>query len=294
MAAIRFPTEEDIREVYQAVANYLQMPIHAGQGQYHDFDISDFLKKFNLTGHTVVYALKALEQDGWLSFNEQVFLPATIRFTISKEALYEFEKEHAQLEPCIKTLLRSYEGIYDQYTPISEKLIGSLMRKEADEVKQQLLQLHQQQVIEYQPQKDSPQLYFLRQRIKAEDIHLNMEAYNQRKEQFQQRMKQMVQYVKAGADCRSRTIGNYFGDADIKNCGICDNCLKQKATPLTKEEFDNIHQQIISTLANGSVEIKQLVTKLTGIKKEKVWKVLDFLQAENIIMTDARGKVRLK
>jgi ATP-dependent DNA helicase RecQ len=294
MASLRFPSEEDIREVYQAVANYLQIATSTGEGQYYDFDLSDFLKKFKLTSHTVVYALKALEQDGWLSFNEQVFLPATIRFTISKDALYEFEKEHPLLEPCIKTLLRSYEGIYDQPTAISEKLIAGLMRKEAGEIKQQLLQLHQHQVIDYQPQKDTPQLYFLRHRIKAEDIHLNMEAYNQRKEQFKKRMKQMVQYVKTTADCRSRIIGNYFGDAAMKQCGICDNCLKQKATPLSKEEFDSIHQLVVTILTNGPLEIKQLLTQLTGIKKEKAWKVLDFLQAENIIVTDAGGKVRLK
>ena len=68
LPAIRYPSIEDIRNVYQAIANYLQIPAGSGEGQYYDFDISDFLKKFKLNSHTAVYALKALEQEGWLIF----------------------------------------------------------------------------------------------------------------------------------------------------------------------------------------------------------------------------------
>jgi ATP-dependent DNA helicase RecQ len=293
MAALRFPSLEDIRNVYQAIANYLQIESGTGEGQYYDFDITDFLKKFKLTSYSVLYSLKALEQDEWLSFNEQVFIQATVRFTISKEALYEFEKEHPQLELCIKTLLRSYEGIYDQPTAVSEKMMAGLMYKEAEDIKQQLSLLHQYNIIDYQPQKDSPQLFFLRSRIKAEDITIDMAAYNKRKEQFQKRMKQMLAYVKETTDCRSWVIGVYFGDAEIKRCGICDNCLKQKETALTKKEFDTIHQRIVAALTNSPMDIKELLNKLTGTKKEKVWKVLDFLQSENKVVADAVGKVRL-
>ena len=118
MASLRFPALEDIRNIYQAVANYLQIPTGAGEGQYYDFDISDFLKKFKQVSHTTLYSLKALEQEGWLAFNEQVFLPSSVMFAVNKNSLYEFEKTNPGLEPCIKTLLRAYEGIFDQPTSI--------------------------------------------------------------------------------------------------------------------------------------------------------------------------------
>ncbi len=294
MALLRFPPQDTIRDVYQAVANYLQIPAGAGGGQYYDFDISDFLKKFKFTGHTALYSLKALEQEGWMSFNEQVFMPSTVMFTTNKDSLYDFEKTNPQLEPFIKTLLRAYEGIFDRATSISEKMIAGLLKKEAEEVKLQLLQLHQHHIIGYHPQKDTPQLLLLRQRIKAEDITINMVAYNKRKEQFQKRMKQMLDYVKEDTRCRSRTIGAYFGDSTIKPCGICDNCLKQKAVSLTKEEFEILHHRIINMVKYESLHTKDLMLKLNGIKKEKAWKVLEFLQAENKIETDEKGWVRLK
>lgn len=294
MASLHFPSQEDIRGVYQSVANYLQIPTGSGEGQYYDFDISDFLKKFNLNSHTTLYSLKALEQESWLSFNEQVFLPSSAIFTVNKGSLYEFEKSNPQLEPCIKTLLRAYEGIFDHPVNISEKVIAGLMKEDTEKVKKQLTELNRFGIIEYQPQKDTPQLYLLRNRIKAEDITINMQAYNKRKDQFQRRVKQMVNYVNEEAACRSRIIGSYFGDDHIRACGICDNCLRQKAAALSKEEFETLHHRIINMVKYESLHTKELLQKLNGIKKEKAWKVLEFLQAENKIDVDSTGWVKLK
>lgn len=294
MASLRFPSLEDIRLVYQSVANYLQIPSGTGEGQYYDFDLSEMMKKFKLDSHTALYSLKALEQEGYLAFNEQVFLPPTIMFTVNKDSLYEFESIQPQLEPCIKTLLRAYEGIFDQPSAVSEKLIANLMRAELDEVKKQLQLLHRAGIIEYRPQKDQPQIYLLRDRIKAEDITINMTAYEERKKQFQQRMKQMVSYVNAKKDCRSQLIGFYFGDKEIKACGICDNCLEQKRTAVSKDEFEALHHRIINILKYESLPVKDLLDKLSGIKKEKAWQVIEFLQADNKIETDSLGIVKLK
>jgi ATP-dependent DNA helicase RecQ len=294
LSALRFPSLGDIRNVYQSVANYLQIPTGAGEGEYYDFDISDFLRKFKFTSHTALYSLKALEQEGWLAFNEQVFLPSSAMFTTNKNYLQEFETAHPQLEPVIKTLLRSYEGVFDQPASVSERMIAGLMKTDVEEVKKQLLQLHQHGVIEYRPQKDTPQLYMLRNRIKAEDISINMVEYNKRKEQFQRKIKQMVSYVKEEGECRSRIIGSYFGDSAIRPCGICDNCLRQKTTNLTKEEFETLHHRIINMVKYESLHTKDLLLKLNGIKKEKAWKVLEFLQAENKIEMNSSGFVRLK
>ncbi len=294
MVAIRFPTQLDIRNVYQSVANYLQIPTGIGEGEYYEFDIADFLKKFKLNSHTAIYSLKTLEQEGWLSFNEQVFLSPTIQFTVTKDYLYQFEQSHPLLEPILKTLLRAYEGIFDHTCFISELQVAQLLKKHVDEIKQQLTELNAAGIIEYTPRKDSPQLYLLRNRIKAEDISINRVAFNQRKERFEKRLKEIMRYIKEEAECRSRIMGSYFGDKKIRSCGICDNCLRQKAVTLSKEEFDSIHSRILDITRSERLQIKDLMIKLSGIKKEKAWKVIEFLQAEKKIETDSAGLVRLK
>lgn len=294
LPAQRFPKPEEIKLVYQAVANYLQLPSGMGGGQYYDFDIADFMKKFKLDSYTSLYSLKALEQDGWLAFNEQVFIPAKVRFISGKDELYNFEKKHPALEVIIKSLLRSYEGIFDNTVSISEKTLAWLLRKDVEEINQQLAILDRAGIIEYTPQKDSPQLLLLRNRARTDEVTIDIAAYNHRKERLVQRIDQIISYVNEITECRSRIIGTYFGDKDIRTCGICDNCLRQKGITLNKEEFETIHHRIVNIVKYESLPVKDLLSKLSGIKKEKAWKVIEFLQAEHKIEVSNAGWIKLK
>jgi ATP-dependent DNA helicase RecQ len=293
LSAQRFPPPSQIKKTYQAVSNYLQIPAGGGEGQYFEFDISDFLKKFQTDSHATLYSLKILEQENWLAFNEQAFLPSSVRFCTSKEYLYEFEKKYPALEIIIKTLLRSYEGIFDQPVFISEKMMAGILRKDADEIRQQLAQLAKAGLIEYAPQKDSPQLLFLKPRARQDEIAINMVTYNYRKERMEQRVGQMIKYVEEESACRSQLIGHYFGDASIPTCGICDNCLRKKSSSMNKEEFETIHHRIVNIVKYEPLPVRDLLSKLSGIKKEKAWKVIEFLQAENKIEMDNSGWIRL-
>lgn len=292
--ATRFPGIGEIKKTYQAIVNFLQLPAGMPPGDYHDFDLAEFASRFNLDGHAVIYPLKALEQDGWLAFNEQVFKPGTIEFTITKDRLFRFEKENPRLAPIIKTLLRAYEGIFDQAVFISEPVIAQLLKTDVDTVKKLLTEAGNAGVIEYIPRKDSPQLVLLRNRVRMEELQINTVDYTRRKERFIQRIKEMIRYVNEQQQCRSQFIASYFGDEKVKPCGICDNCLRQKSLALSKEDFDKISSLVLGKLEPKAIPVRELMQYLSGVKKEKAWKVIDFLQAENIIEVDEKGLARKK
>ena len=294
LAAIRYPSMDDIRNVYHSVANYLQIPAGSGEGNYYDFDITDFVKKFKLNTHTALYSLKALEQDAWLAMNEQVFIPSKVKFTTTKKTLYDFERSHPELEPAIKALLRGYEGIFDFPTAISEKVLIRLLKKDIEAIKKDLVQLHRYGIIHYEPQKDSPQLFFPKNRVKAEDLSINLELYNKRKEKFTARVKNIIQYVQELVTCRSKMIGAYFGDTKLHNCNVCDNCLRQKKVEIDEKEFDKISERIHAVLGPQPMPSKELLDRLGSFKKEKAWMVIEFLQAEDKLEVDKAGWVRLK
>jgi ATP-dependent DNA helicase RecQ len=294
LPAQRFPSITDIRTVYQSISNYLQIPVGGGEGQYYDFDLVDFIRKFKFNSNVALYSLKALEQEGYWTFSEQLFLAATVRFTTDKDYLYTFEKSNPQYEFLIKTLLRAYEGVFDFPVSFSEKLPASMMKKDAEEVKKQLLELHRMGIIEYTPQKDTPQLFLLRGRIKTEDIYINSVSYSKRKEKLQHRVNQIIKYIKEDKECRSRILASYFGDHTVKPCGICDNCLRQKGSVLNKEEFEAIHHRIMNIVKYESLPVKELLVKLSGVKEEKAWKVIRFLESEQKITMNNEGWVVLK
>ena len=291
---IRFPEIDQVRAVYQSLMNYLQVPSGSGEGSYYDFDLNDFIKKFNHDAQLALYSLKALEQEQMLSFNEQVFLPSRIQFITNKETLYEFENGHPDLEPVIKTLLRTYEGIFDQPVFIYEKSIAYILHKDLEFVTAALKRLHQFSVIDYMPQKDSPQIFFIQNRVRTGDLTINQINYKKRKQQLSDRISTFIQYIENKKACRSKMIGNYFGDPKMESCRICDNCLDHHNSDLSSEEFEKIHQQILTLIRPKPFPSSDLLNHLHGIKKEKAWKVVHFLQAENKIEVDKNGMIRLK
>jgi len=289
---IRFPTLENIKLVYEAMMNYLQIPSGLGEGNYYNFDLTDFVRKFKLDINLAIYAIKALEQEGWFSYSDQIFLPARIQFVTNKSWLYQFENDHPQLEPIIKTLLRTYEGIFDMPVSIHEKNIAYLLRRDEAEIIPDLKRLHANAIIEYIPRKDSPQLYLMLNRVNATTLRFDLTSYEKRKQQYIERIKMMREYIHAGKQCRSQYIAAYFGDSQSKPCGICDNCLQQKNHGLSTAEFDHISKTVLTIISRQPFPSEVLPQQLPGIKKEKLYKVLDFLQSENKIYIDKDGFVK--
>jgi len=291
---IHFPSPENIQIVYQALINYLQIPNGSGEGNYYDFNIADFIRKFNLDSQLAVYALKALEQEELITINEQVFIPSKIEFSTRKEMLYEFEKNNPALEPLIKSLLRTYEGIFDQPVAIHEKTISRLLNISLSQTEEDLKRLHFEGIIRYIPQADKPQIYFIENRVKTEDLRINHLNYGKRKQQYKLRIEELLNYIHNKTGCRSQLIGRYFGDISVKACGICDTCLRQKNSNLTKEEFNTIHHRILEIIEPAPMHTNDLLNSLTGIRKEKLWKVIEFLHAEQKIAVNEKGEIKLK
>ena len=227
LPGIRFPPLATIREVYQHLMNYLQLPSGAGEGQYYDFDLTDFCRRFECEVSAVTDILRLLEQEGLLSFQQQVSMPARVQFITAKEALYDFEAEHPGLQPLIHGLLRSYEGIFDQPVFIRERQLAYATRKEPRQLAADLAQLAAFRIIEYDPPKEMPQLYFFRDRAPAEELYIDPVRYRERKEVYSDRIRAMIRYLRLTDECRTRYLAGYFGDLAAGDCGVCDNCLNR-------------------------------------------------------------------
>jgi ATP-dependent DNA helicase RecQ len=288
----RFPSFAQIKEVYNALANYLHVPVNSGDGVSYPFQFEAFIKNFKLDINTALYSLKTLEQEGWLDFNEKNFSPSTLVFTTNKQELYQFEESHPEYEPLLTILLRTYEGIFDFPAFISENLLARLLRQEEDQIKEQLKKLTAYHILEYIPQNDSPFIVYRKNRVPTERLTINLQLYKKRQEAFIERVNKMIQYTET-KNCRSIYINEYFGDHSIEACGICDSCLKAKTTDLTHEEFEKITMNIQSELSASKLTVNALFEKLKGTNKEKARSVLNFLQAEQKISMNEKGELSL-
>lgn len=289
---LRFPDVSTIRKIYQALVNYLQIPSGYGEGNYYAFDLATFLKNFSLDKTTVTSVVKTLEQEEHLYFNEQVFVPSKLQVTGDRETLESIEISQPEMAMLVKTLLRSYEGIIDQPVNINEKYLASLVRSRVVAIQEQLKVLHSRGVVRYSPQKEDPQVYLLRNRVKAEDLTIDIINYKRRREQFEARVDAMTSFARAEYLCRSAVIGKYFGDDEISRCGICDNCLNAKRKPVEGDEFEQIHQSIMHHVKDQPVSLPDLLTKMGRFSREKTKEVISYLQSEQLIDVSDVGLIK--
>ena len=289
---IRFPDPATIKEVYTGLMNHLQIAAGTGEGMSYDFDISVFSSAFKFNLITASYAIKAMEQEGLLSFNEVFFKPSTVVFTSSRMELTEFENRYPKLEPICKGLLRSYEGIFDFPSTIYEAQLSKFAGLEISLLKNGLKELNDHGIIIYTPQKDKPQISLLQNRMYRDNYKINSANYLKRKENYEKRIKAITEYINTSNVCRSKLIAAYFSPDPIKSCGICDNCINAKATNTSMDEFEKISGKIIHRIEQSPVSMDQLFHFLEGARKEKVWEIVNFLQAERKIGVDKEGFIK--
>src|SRR6188508_1048957 len=107
----------------------------------------------------------------------------------------------------MKTLLRSYEGVFDQEVNIHEKSIAYALNIDAEKVVSSLQELDAFHIVSYQQQKDTPQLFFIQNRVRADELVINMLQYNERKNLYRARIEALIRYINS-TSCRSQFTGN--------------------------------------------------------------------------------------
>lgn len=272
-----FPPYEEVNRVYQMLCNYLQIPIHGGTGTSYDFDIADFAKKNNLKTAEAFHALRIMSQEGILVMSDALFQPARVHVKVDNTVLYDFELRNPKIAGFLKLLLRTYSGLFDQYVKIDEAYMANKLYHTREEVIQVFKKLEEVGLINYEPAKDKPQLFFL---VPREDkLHYQQERQRTLKATAQEKLEAVFNYAEE-QQCRSQSILNYFDETDSVRCGQCDICLEDKKKTLSEEQYK---EKIKQAIEKGHHQLKSIVEHLGYWHEEGISLVLQHLTDEGII-----------
>jgi ATP-dependent DNA helicase RecQ len=285
----KFPPVDRIKDIYEALCNYLQVPIGSGKESVFDFNMSDFVSKYSLPVNITYNSLLFLQREGYLEFTEEINNPSRVLFITGRDDLYKFQVENETFDGFIKLLLRSYTGMFTEFTPVNEETLArkSALTKEA--VYQFLIRLANHNIIRFIPGKKTPLVIFTEERLGRKDLFISPENYLQVKDRYIYRLDKMIDYAESNNRCRSVILLDYFGE-ESDRCGICDVCRERNELDMSKYEFDLILEEIKSFLKNEKPEMEQLV-KGIDYPEDKIIKVIRWLLDHNKIMKDENLKL---
>jgi len=284
-----FPPIDAIKQVYQALANFFQIPIGSAYNESYNFNISTFSTQYNMQVTAVFNCLKFLEREGYLILSEANFTPSRIKIEISKDDLYEFQVKNTKFDLFIKTLLRSFTGLFENYSKIDEFELAKRLSTTKDKVVNGLSYLHNINVIDYIKQTNLPQITYTTERLNVNDIRISPQNYKERKEIAIKKMESVIYYSSTLHKCRSQILLAYFGEKDTFRCGVCDVCLERNKLELSDIEFSNVSDQLKQLLQKTPMTLTQLVNAVQGIREDKTIKVLQWLVDNKKIKTNAEN-----
>ncbi len=245
-----YPPKDDIRQVYEHLAYYYQIATGDGYGVAHEFNIEEFCLRFRHFPIQVNSALQILDRAGYIEYDEEADNEARVRFLVGRDDLYRLDQVSPEEEKVIVSLLRNYGGLFADYGYIDESIVAQQAGIPQPQCYDILKSLSQRHLISFIPRKQVPFIRYCQRREDAEHIVLPASIYEERKEQYTQRIQAMLEYAKSTSQCRSRILLKYFGETSSKDCGQCDVCLNHLGKLVTKDGQQNACEPICTLLAN--------------------------------------------
>ena len=261
---LSFPPIEEIKRVYAALGNFFQIPIGAGKDEDFEFNMSQFISRYQFNFIIAYNALKLIEKEGWIQISEPIDAPSRIHFLVDNNDLYRFYISNPDFETFIRLLLRNYQGLFTSYVNINEYHIAKKANISIELVRKYFLILQQHHILIYLPKTNSTYIQFLQERMDEKYIYISKENYRFRKDEMQKKIEAMVRFVTSDSECRSAIILDYFGENDIKNCGLCDVCVEKQDL---SQRISELQKQILNKLSLKPYSIEHLTQELSTNSK---------------------------
>ncbi len=287
---INFPPVEKIKRTYEALGNYFQLPVGAGEGMAYDFDIYDFSKKFKIDINTTFHSLQVLKRQSFIELTEELNSPSRILFKVKRDNLYKFQIANQSYDAFIKLVLRSYTGLFTNFTPIHEELLAKRANVKTNVIVEYLKHLNKLNIIDYIPRKNKPLIVYTQSRVGQDHLYIDGKDYRERKARFEKRLSAVLHYANTTAKCRSQILLEYFGQKNPNRCGQCDVCLRRNELGLSKYEFDLILEQTKIKIKEKPLLLNEIVEQ-TKYPQEKLIKVIEWLFDNQKIKRDEDNQI---
>ena len=274
---LRYPSVDEIKDIYQKLANYLQIAENILPEEALAFDIVNFGERYKISNLKVFNILRYLEKEEYLKLSDALHGPSKLMIITSNANLYKFQIANQYYDKFIKLLLRSYANLFNNYVVINEQEIANRFNVTDDEVTRILDKLVQLEIVKYVPKNNNGQIIYLKERKDIESLYLDEKKWRERKQYEEEKLLKISNYITEKKECRSKLLLHYFGEEDSDQCGKCDFCIRQKREKIKEIEYQKITKQLAKILKDEELTIEEICALLPRINEQQLINIIQFL-----------------
>jgi len=275
------PSVDFIKQVYRKLCNYFQ--ISYGEGEYtkHEFNLNTFCNTYKFNSILTYNALKALDRTSIITLTKQYNRRSSVQVLLPNKKLFQYLEKHQETNIIVKSILRTYGGIFDQPVKINTYLIADKASTNEDKVIKTLLQLQKDEVISLALTKTDAEIIFLQPREDDKTINRIAKTIEQQNNLKKNQVASVLNYVNNNDICKSVQLLSYFGESNLEDCGICSVCIKTNTT-LTNIDIEESISTIILILKEKPLSSRDIFTH-TKIKEIHLATILKLMLEKDMI-----------
>ncbi|MEY8848761.1 ATP-dependent DNA helicase RecQ [Psychroserpens sp. XS_ASV72] len=284
------PSTDFLKVVYRKLCNFFQISYGEGENTTHYFNFNTFCKAYDFKSAQTYNALQILDRNSIIKLNQQFNYKSALQFTISNHALFSYLEQHQNFDTIIKSILRTYGGIFEHQLAINLSLIAQKAATSEKEIVRVLEQLHKDDVVDFKFSNTDSEVVFLQPREDDKTINRISRVVEQQHDIKKQQVQSVIDYIYTDAICKSIQLLRYFGEQTDTPCGICSVCTSSKKG--NNVEIGDIKTEILSKLKIKNMSSRQLVEQLP-YAEEDIFEVLKLLLEHRIITTTASNTYKI-
>lgn len=285
------PNVSFVKLLYRKLNSYFQIPYGEGAYTTHPFQFNRFCKTYHFNTILAYNALQFLDRTSVISLNKQFNHHTKMQFIVSNNNLFAYLEKHESINVIVKSILRTYGGIFEHETKINSVLISEKASVNEAKVLEILKQLEKDEIITLNTSKTDAEITFLQPREDDKTINVIATILKQQNKLKQEQVTAILNYLKNDDICKSMQLLSYFGEKNLSNCGICSVCiLKNNSNKIQIEEIKNT---IVNLLKEGDLPSRAIQEK-TQIPEKELHKVITLLLEHHIISVTPKNTYKLE
>lgn len=229
------PSVDFVRKLYRKLCNYFQISYGEGEYTIHEFNFNQFCRTYGFNSLVAYNAIQILDRTSIIGLSKQFKKRSSVQFITSNESIFKYLRAHSDMAIVVKSILRTYGGIFDQEVPVNLDLIANKAEVRIDDVSTTLIRLEKDSIITLKLYRTDAEITFLQPREDDKTINRIANIIEQQNDLKTKQINDILRFINTNAICKSIQLLNYFGEKDATDCGICSVCINKK---LGKPQID--------------------------------------------------------
>ncbi len=274
------PKVDFIKQVYRKLCSYFQISYGEGEFSTFEFNFNAFCKTYKFNTLIAYNALQILDRTSVINLSQQYHNTSFISFIVSNTVLFKYLETNQDTNLVVKSILRTYGGIFEQEVKINTAAIASKVNANEDFVIQTLIKLQKDAIITLKLTKTDAEITFIEPREDDKTINRIARTIEQQNKLKTKHVKSVLNYVNNDTLCKSKQLLSYFGETKFEDCGICSVCISD--TPLSRTQIRESIVHISAVLKENPLSSREIMAK-TKIKDTHIASILKEMLEKNMI-----------